>query len=141
MRIFASPLRHFFNRPPKMRNGSQEMTPISSDNILKCADALNLDNDQHCFNTDNFPPPLGKLTSVSSWTFPRQVASALLWRAPKEAPSGLEDQQSSEISFHHNHQASSTYLWLAIIAALTFFQCVLSSTRFVEMVAASLSSL
>jgi hypothetical protein len=70
MRIFASSLRHFLNRPPRMRNGSQEMTPRSSQNILKCADALNLDNDQHFFNTNNFPPPLGKLTSVSSWTFP-----------------------------------------------------------------------
>jgi len=87
-----------------------------------------------------FFPPLGNSHPYPVGLFPRQVASALLWRAHKEAPSGLEDQQSSEISFHDYHQASSIYVWWAIIAVLTLFQCVPSSTRVVEMVAASLSS-
>ena len=70
MEIFASSLHHFFNRPLECVMLLKRMTPRSSQNILKCADALNLDNDQHCANTNNFPSPLGKLTSAPKMTFP-----------------------------------------------------------------------
>ena len=70
MRIFASTFDHFINVHLECAMLRKRWPPIYFQKIRKCADALNLGNDQHCVNTNNFPSPLGKLTSAPKMTFP-----------------------------------------------------------------------
>ena len=115
--------------------------PRSFQYTLKCTDAINLGNDQHCVNMDSFSSPLENSHPKPNGLSPPQVAAILLWRAPKEAPSGLVDQKSSKISFQDYHQASLKYLWWVIGAALILIQRVPTSSRIAEMEATSLSSI
>ena len=69
MRIFVLTSDHFINVHLECAM-LRKIWPRYLFKIRKCADALNLGNDQHCVNTNNFPSPLGKLTSAPKMTFP-----------------------------------------------------------------------
>jgi len=83
---YASPFRHFiiFHLGSAMLR--KRRPPRSFQNTRKCVDRINLGNDWHHVNTNNFPSPLGKLTSAAQWTFPSSDCTHLTVESARKRP-------------------------------------------------------